>query len=358
MTLGHRERLACSRPGACHTGAVTHRSRAAPGEARAHARVNVALAKYWGKADPRRNVPAVPSISMTVDGLGTETLVSLRPGAHRVEAWLDGRKLRGRELERVERTIRRITESAGLGPIGAHVRSHNTVPTAAGLASSASGFAALVAATAAAAGLRWGPRRLSGLAREASASAARSFFGGFVELPAGRPGAAPPTARPLLPSSHWPDLRLLVALTERGPKKVGSTDGMERTRRTSPYYTAWLREAPRLARRIRAALRARDLRALGEATERSTMAYLACALAADPPLRYWAPSTLSALRTVERLRERGLEAWATTDAGPHVKVLCLEPHTRRIARALRRTEGVEAVLVCRPGPGVHVEPLG
>ncbi len=336
---------------------MTRRIRSGALEARARAQVNVALAKYWGKADLRRNVPAVPSVSMTVDALSTETHVVLLPGERRIEAWLDGRRLRGRELQRVERTVRRVAALAGLERVGARVHSRNHVPTAAGLASSASGFAALVAATATAARLRWGPRRLSGLAREASASAARSFFGGFAELPAGRPGAAPPTARSLLPPEHWPELRLLVALTEPGPKEVGSTEGMERTRRTSPYYAAWLREAPRIARHVRAALRARDLPALGRATERSTMAYLACALAADPPLRYWAPATLAALRTVERLRARGVAAWATSDAGPHLKVLCLAEDAPRVARALRRTEGVRSTLACRPGHGVRAERL-
>ena len=207
-------------------------------EASARACANIALAKYWGKADVKRNVPAVPSISLTLDQLVTETRVRFDPSLSSDLVRLDGRRATDAETDRVVAMLDRVRREARLR-LRAQVSSHNHFPTAAGLASSASGFAALAASASAAAGIRFNARRLSALARASSASAARSIYGGFVELPAGSRGDAHLAARPIAPPGHW-NLRLVVALTDPGKKKVGSTEGMERSRKTSPYYEAWL----------------------------------------------------------------------------------------------------------------------
>ncbi|HSN81600.1 MAG TPA: diphosphomevalonate decarboxylase [Polyangiales bacterium] len=323
-----------------------------PMEASAKACANIALAKYWGKADPKWNVPAVPSISLTLGQLLTETRVRFDPSLSTDEVRLDGRRASTAEKGRVVAMLDRIRREARLRS-SAKVTSHNHFPTAAGLASSASGFAALAAAGCAAAGLRHDPRRLSALARASSASAARSIFGGFVELPAGRRGESDLTARQLAPVDHW-NVRLVVALTEPGKKKVGSTEGMERSRKTSPYYRSWLEAAPGLARTIKRAIKNRELDVLGAAMERSTLAFHCCAITSDPPILYWAPATLAALSTVRGLRERGVSAWATMDAGPHVKTLCHVGDAHRVRQALDRTPGVTRTWIAEPGPGVEV----
>ena len=158
-------------------------------EASARACANIALAKYWGKADVKRNIPAVPSISLTLDQLVTETRVRFDASVKADVVRLDGRRATRDEAERVTAMLDRVRREARLH-LNAHVTSHNHFPTAAGLASSASGFAALAAAASAAAGLRFNARRLSALARASSASAARSIYEGFVELPAGSRGDA------------------------------------------------------------------------------------------------------------------------------------------------------------------------
>ena len=215
------------------------------------------------------------------------------------------------------------------------------------------GFAALAASASAAAGLRHNPRRLSALARASSASAARSIYGGFVELPAGGRGDADLAARPIAPPTHW-NLRLIVSQTVPGPKKVGSTEGMERSRKTSPYYQTWLERAPKWCRTIKRAIKERDLDALGTAMEQSTLAFHCCAMTSTPPILYWAPETLTALATVHGLRERGVSAWATMDAGPHVKTLCDISDAARVRQALDRTRGVTRTWVTKPGPDVEV----
>jgi diphosphomevalonate decarboxylase len=174
-----------------------------------------------------------------------------------------------------------------------------------------------------------------------------------VELPAGERGDADLAARQLAPAAHW-NLRLIVAQTVSGPKKVGSTEGMERSRKTSPYYATWLTKAPKWARTIKRAIKERDLDALGTAMEQSTLAFHCCAITSTPPIFYWAPQTLAALDTVHGLRDRNVSAWATMDAGPHVKTLCDASDAARVRQALDRTTGVTRTWVTKPGPGVEV----
>jgi len=322
-------------------------------KARARARANIAFAKYWGKVDLELNLPAVPSLSMTLDRLVTDTEVRFDPRLKRDRVVLDQKRASIAERTRIVELLDRVRELADIEGLYAHVDSENHFPTAAGLASSASGFAALAASATLAAGMKYDPRLVSRMARRSSASAARSVWGGFVELRAGRPGDDRLAARPVKGPNHW-DVRLVVALTAKGAKKVGSTVGMERSRRTSPLYEAWIEKAPTLARRIKRGLIAQDLDVLGPAMEQSTMAFHACAMTSDPTIVYWQPATLSALSAIRRLRDKGVPVYATMDAGPHVKALCLAADVRRVRAALRRADGVLGTLVCRAGEDLEV----
>jgi len=320
--------------------------------ARASARANIALAKYWGKSDLEHNVPAVPSVSLTLDQLVTETEVCFVERLESDVVMLDARPATAREVHRAVAMLDRVRRIAGLR-CKATVTTSNHFPTAAGLASSASGFAALAAAATRAAGLELEPQALSVLARESSASAARSIFGGFVELPGGKPGQRSLAAHQIAPEHHW-DVCLVVALTAAGPKSVSSSDAMERSRRTSPYYRAWVEHAPHWATTIKDAIRDRDLAALGSAMEHSTFSFHSCAMTAEPRILYWNPATVAALRTVTGLRERGVSAWSTMDAGPHVKVLCEAADASRVQEALHQTPGVLETRVAKPGTGIEV----
>ena len=149
-------------------------------------------------------------------------------------------------------------------------------------------------------------------------------------------------------------MRLVVAVTAKGPKKVGSTEGMERSRKTSPLYDAWVDKSVGLARKIKRALKNRDLDTLGAAMEQSTFSFHACAMSSSPSILYWQPGTMSALRAVEKLRERGVSAWATMDAGPHVKVLCHASDARKVRNALKKAEGVLDTMVAKPGGPIEI----
>jgi diphosphomevalonate decarboxylase len=325
--------------------------------ATATAHSNIALVKYWGKradAAPELNLPAVGSLSMTVDGLRTVTRVTPADADTFV---LDDAPAGPGPAGRVFAHLDRLWAAAGHAGARPPCRvvSQNHVPTAAGLASSASGFAALTVAAAAAFELSADAGTLSSLARMGSGSAARSIWGGFVRLDRGqRADGADCLARPIAGPDHWP-LRLVVVQVGRGAKPVGSTEGMERSRVTSPYYPAWVDTSAADLDAAEAALLARDLPGLGDIVEWSCFKMHACMMASRPPIMYWQPITLAAIHTVGKAREEGVPGFVTMDAGPHVKVLTTAEHADAIARRCRAIVGVEAVTVCRPGPDAHVE---
>jgi diphosphomevalonate decarboxylase len=236
----------------------------------------------------------------------------------------------------------------------AKVMTTNTVPTAAGLASSAAGFAALALAASRAAGLCLSQAELSELARRGSGSAARSIFGGFAEMSAGSSAdGSDAVAHNLLDESAW-DVRLCVAITAEGAKAIGSTAAMESTAETSPYYQGWLASVPADLAEARAAVLHRNLAGLGAVAERSALRMHACAMAADPYILYWNPATLAAIAAVKQLRASGTPAFFTIDAGPHVKVLCASADAQLVQAALAATPGVMRVLLLAPGPGAHI----
>lgn len=321
--------------------------------ARAHS--NIALAKYWGKRDADLNIPAVGSISITLDALHTETTVRFDPGLDADELWLDGAR---RPLGRAGLVLDLIRERAGL-EAAARVTSTNSFPTGAGLASSASGFAALAVAGCAAAGVEASPRELSVLARRGSASAARSIFGGFVELHTG-PDAADAElvsddafAEPLLPAEDWP-LAVVVAITDPAPKAVSSTEGMNATSATSPFYDAWVAGSPGQLDRMRDAVLARDLEAVGELAEHSCLALHSLMLTTRPALIYWNAATVAGIHVVRRLRASGTFVYFTIDAGPQLKAFCLPADAAAVAEELAAVPGVQETIVSGLGGPARV----
>lgn len=320
--------------------------------ARATARANIALAKYWGKSDEALNLPAVPSVSITLDGLVTETEVAFEEGLDADRVSLDGELAGAKESARVVKVLDQLRQRADTG-LRARVTSHNRFPTAAGLASSASGFAALVAAAAGALNLTLTFQEMSALARAASASAARSIFGGYVELAAGALGDAQLGAVQFADPDHW-DLRVIVVTTAAGRKTVGSRAAMNRSRDNAVFYRAWVDESVELANRVRRAILERDFDALTMASEQSFLAMHATAMTSVPPLLYWNPVSVRVLHRVWELRERGVPVFSTMDAGPHVKAVCPSHVAARIAEELSRVEGVLATRICPPGRGVEV----
>lgn len=322
-------------------------SRSGAGQATAIACSNIALAKYWGKADVAANLPAVPSLSITLDALRTKTTVRFDPSLKGDRLLLDGAAQTGRELGRVSKLLDGVRTESG-AQLYAEVNSHNDFPTASGLASSASGFAALALAARAAAGLDCALPQVSAVARAASASAGRSVFGGYVVLE-----SAGHAALPFLPGEHFPLVMLVTVLTQQ-PKAVSSTQAMQLTAQSSPYYPSWVAHAPAVFAQVKSALQQRDMQALGDAVEHSALAMHATMMAAQPGIVYLQPQTLRVMNRVRELRAQGVPAFFTMDAGPHVKVLTVPEHSQRLEAELKDITDVVRVIPSGPGPDAHL----
>ena len=327
---------------------------------------NIALVKYWGKRDRERNLPAEGSLSLTLGALTTTTTVRFDPGLDADTLTLDGQPAGEKATGRLSRWLDLVRRRAGIAERAAVV-SGNDFPTASGLASSASAYAALALAASRAAGLSLDAIELSLLARQGSGSAARSIHGGFVRMHRGQrddgsdcyaepiedPGEARGEGTP------WgaPDgpLRMVIAVIGGGVTKAHSSrDAMEHCAATSPLYAGWLASVPGDLGAAEAAIAARDLAALGEVAESSALCMHAAAMASRPAIVYWQPDTLAALARVRDLRQSGIPAYATMDAGPHVKVLTAVDVADDVARAMGQVSGVSEVIVSPPGPGVTV----
>ena len=321
-------------------------------QATAVAHPNIALVKYWGKRDVEQNIPAVGSLSITLDGMTTMTTVRFDPALEHDTFFLGGReapKMAGRVVACLDRVRRRARVSRH-----AVVESENDFPTAAGLASSASGFAALVVAADAALGAGFDRSELADLARQASGSAARSLFSGFVELKLTPDGPNPTETRQLLEPSAWP-LRVLVAVTDPGPKAVGSTEGMLMTEHTSPNYPAWVESSPADLSEARLAVQRCDFEALADVSESSCLKMHAVMLSARPGLVYWNGTTVDCIRRVRELRAGGVPVFFTIDAGPQVKAVCLPEGHEQVQRELAAIPGVTGVVESGLGDGARVD---
>ena len=332
--------------------------------ATAVAHPNIALVKYWGKRDEQLVIPWVGSLSMTLDTFPTTTSVQPHPAAETDAVSLDGVPATGEPRRRIVAFLDLVRELAGRGE-PALVDARNTVPTGAGLASSASGFAALAVAASTAYGLTLDATALSRLARRGSGSAARSIFGGFAVWHAGHSadvntgadaeGHARTLADADLGSYAEPvavgelDPALVIALVDAGPKAVSSRVAMRRTVETSQLYRPWADSSRADLAEMHAALRRGDLDATGEIAERNALGMHATMLAARPAVRYLAPATLTVLDSVRQLRNNGVSAYATMDAGPNVKVLCHRADAERVAEAVRAAAECSTVVAQR-GP--------
>jgi diphosphomevalonate decarboxylase len=317
--------------------------------ATAIAGANIAIIKYWGRASTEPLVPLNNSISMTLDDARTVTTVVFSPSQDHDTLTLNDAPASEAATARVSRHLDRIRARAGV-ETRARVVSRNSFPAAAGVASSASGFAALTVAAANALGLDLTPQELAALAREASGSASRSILGGWVEWVADAPDEA--CIRQLAPADHW-DVADVIAIVSREAKPVSSLDGHTRAA-TSPLLQARVASLGRSLRESRAAIARRDLALLGAIAERDALSLHAVAMTSEPGILYWQPGTLEVMHAVRSWRQEGLPAYFTLDAGPNVHILTTAEHRDAVAERARALRGVRGVLVCGPGKGARI----
>lgn len=326
-------------------------------QATAIAHPNIALIKYWGKAEnTTANEPAVSSLSITLDELATRTTLTFNNAYETDRLTLNG-SADTAKLPRISSALSVMRELAGI-TTPCHIDTSNNFPTGAGLASSASGFAALVVAANHALDLNLSLQQQTKLARAMSGSAARSLLGGFAKiyLPHAEIEPAPfgaNYAEAVAPADHWP-LEVCVGVVSEEEKAIGSTAGMENSRLTSPYYSAWIAGNDADVINAETLVQARDFDKLAELSEFSCLKMHALALASRPALLYWSGATMDAMRAIQRWRAEGTPVFFTIDAGPQIKAICAPGYGELVAQRLSELAGIKRVIRCKLGQGARL----
>lgn len=313
--------------------------------ATAQANPNIAFIKYWGNRDNTLRLPMNGSISMNLDGLYTRTSISFQPSLPFDQLIINGHEITGTGLNRVAYILDIVRGMANIHE-HAEIVSENNFPAGAGIASSASAFAALAMAGSKAAGLNLSEADLSRLARRGSGSASRSIPGGFVEWQAGTTDDDS-FAFSIAPADHW-KLVDCIAIVSASHKKTGSTEG-HAIAPTSPLQAARVADTPRRLALCRNAILNKDFEAFASIVELDSDIMHSVMMTSTPALHYWKPASLAVMNAVRQWRSEGLSACYTVDAGANVHVICLEAESQNVNKRLREMDGVEDVLVARAG---------
>ncbi len=322
-------------------------------KATATANANIALVKYWGKRDEKLILPQNGSISMTCDGLRTTTTVEFSE-KHKNDIVI----INDEELKKDEKNIighlDRIRKMAGIKE-KAKIVSETNFPVAAGLASSASGFAALTLAAMKAAGLDLNEKELTILTRMGSGSACRSICEGYVEWHRGnKEDGSDSFAETIAGKNHWTEFRMITTIVAESKKKISSRVGMAQTVKTSPYYKGWLDSVEDDLIKIRNGIKKKDFPAVGLTSEENCLKMHALMMTTKPSIVYWQPATMEIINSVMRWRGEGTQCYFTIDAGPNVKVICLSKNEKEITKRLHELKGVKKTILCKPGDGAKM----
>ena len=313
--------------------------------ATAQANPNIAFIKYWGNRDNTLRLPMNGSISMNLDGLYTRTSISFQPSLPFDQLIINGHEITGTGLNRVAYILDIVRGMANIHE-HAEIVSENNFPAGAGIASSASAFAALAMAGSKAAGLNLSEADLSRLARRGSGSASRSIPGGFVEWQAGTTDDDS-FAFSIAPADHW-KLVDCIAIVSASHKKTGSTEG-HAIAPTSPLQAARVADTPRRLALCRNAILNKDFESFASIVELDSDIMHSVMMTSTPALHYWKPASLAVMNAVRQWRSEGLSACYTVDAGANVHVICLETESQNVNKRLREMDGVEDVLAARAG---------
>lgn len=310
---------------------------------RAH--TNIALIKYWGKKDAKLRLPLMSSLSMTLDKFYTDTSIEV---ADKNVFYLNGKKQTDDSSKRVFTYLELLKQKFGVNDSLA-VTSINHVPTAAGLASSSSAFAALASAFCAYYNINVNQKELSRLARLGSGSASRSIYGGFAIWQKGNDDGS--SFAYALDEHPKMDLHLLAVELNQNKKKISSTRGMQDAQ-SSPFFEPWIARNELELKEMIGAIKSNDFSKLGSLAELNASEMHAINLTATPPFTYFEPDTIKAIKLVQNLRHRGIECYYTIDAGPNVKVLCQLKNVKDIKEHFESCFNNVNIVDASFGPGV------
>lgn len=315
----------------------------------ARAYTNIALIKYWGKKNKQLKLPYTNSLSLTLDRFYTDTTATIINEDHDV-VYLNEQLLDDSQNKRILNYLDTVRKFYSFKD-HFQINSINHVPTSAGFASSASGFAALAAAINETKQLNLTRRELSILARNGSGSASRSIYGGFVEWEAGTDNessfAVPIDEHPEI------DLSLLSVVINKSSKKISSTTGMENSVKSSPFYSNWVTLVASEIEEIKQAIAQKDVQKIGEISEHNAMSMHALTLSADPSFTYFEPETIQIIQLIKEMRQKGILAYATIDAGPNVKIICTKESLPKVQTYIKQQLSNVTTVVANIGSGIQ-----
>lgn len=313
--------------------------------ARAH--TNIAFIKYWGKKDTKLFLPYNNSLSLTLEEFYTDTTIEV---ASKDVFFLNDQLQDEKALEKIKaylQIFRQITNNQT--PL--KITSYNHVPTAAGLASSSSAYAALATALNSFYNLNFDQQTLSTYARRGSGSATRSIYGGFVEWQQGIDNKTSYATK--FDEANF-DIGLLICVLNDQEKTISSRKGMEHTVLTSDFYPAWVKTAKKDLEQIKSAIKEQNVEKIGTIAEHNAMKMHATTLAANPPFTYLEPNSLIIIQEIHKLRKQGLNCHFTMDAGPNVKIIAPYSQLTSIKEQLVKVLPQIKMIITKPGPDAYI----
>ncbi len=314
---------------------------------------NIALIKYWGRSqahDPNLNIPLNDTVSMTKYGLSdeihlqTHITIEFSPDYDEDMVSIEGLEIAGRQRERIIRVVDHLRAMAKI-EYKFRMASHNDFPIQAGLASSASAFAALALAAADALSLQFSREELSKIARLGSGSAARSIHGGFVYF---HKGNSHETAfAEQICNRDCFDMNAVIAVVDVGKKEITSDEGHQFAH-TSPFNEIRIQKSQQQAREIRKLILENKFDAVGQIAEANCLYMHSVMITSQPSLFYWQSTTLNIIKTIQQLRREGLPCYFTIDAGPNVHCLCQSKKMSELQQIIEKIEGVKKTILVKP----------
>jgi diphosphomevalonate decarboxylase len=282
--------------------------------------------------------------------LQTHTTIEFSDAYDEDMAILNGEVLTGRSMERVLRVVDCLRKRVGVD-YGFEMMSQNDFPVQAGLASSASGFAALAIAVVSALGMDFSKEKISTYARLGSGSAARSIHGGFVYWNKGTSHETSFAEQICGPDEF--NMNAVIAIIHEGKKDVTSDVG-HRSAYTSPFNEVRIKMAQEQARNIKKAVLDDDFSKVGKIAEENCRYMHGVMMTSNPPLFYWHPGTLRLIKATEEIRKDGLECYFTVDAGPNIHYLCRSEDSHELQKLLEKREGVDKAILVEPASDSYV----
>lgn len=311
---------------------------------------NIAFTKYWGRRDEVLRLPENGSVSMCLSNLLTTTTVEFSTDFTRDEITINGGGIEDGEAERVIKHLDRVRKMAGID-LKTKLVSENNFPSATGLSSSASGFAALTLSATKAAGLDLSEKEFSILARQGSGSACRSIPSGFVEWLDGNTSETSYAVQ-IFPPNWW-KIADIVAIVSEGKKEVPTSVG-QKSAQSSPFMKVRLSRMKEKNKLVKRLIKEKKFKQFGELIEVEALELHTIMLTQYPPLIYWTPGTLTIMKLCPHWRAEGLPVYFTINTGQDIHLICEQKNIKKVQAQLKGLDFVKDIIVNTPGEGTRL----